>query len=90
MSATVDAGLSVPSRLSVIHESLRINIFNIPHAAVRGMSLEMEHDCPECGGSQEFYRAASTTVHLGEKTKWRCTECGYGFVLIDGEVDSSA
>lgn len=54
------------------------------------MSLEIEHDCPKCGGSQQFYRAASTTLHLGEKTKWRCTECDYGFVLIGSEVDSSA
>lgn len=71
-------------------ENRRINIFNIPHDTVRSMSLEIEHDCPECGGSREFYRAASTTVHLGEKTKWRCTECDYGFVLIDDVVDSSA
>ncbi|MFC6724240.1 hypothetical protein ACFQE1_07605 [Halobium palmae] len=54
------------------------------------MSLEMEHDCPECGGSREFYRSASTTLHLGEKTKWRCTDCDYGFVRIGDEIDSSA
>lgn len=54
------------------------------------MSLEMEHECPQCGGVREFYRAASTNIHLGEKTKWRCTECGHGFVLIDGDIDSSA
>jgi transposase-like protein len=53
------------------------------------MSLEMEHDCPRCGGQQEFYRSASTTLHLGEKTKWRCTECDYGFVRIGDEIDSS-
>jgi transposase-like protein len=73
-----------------VTEARRINIFNIPHAGFGSMSLEMEHGCPECGEATEFYRAASTTVHLGEKTKWRCTECDYGFVLIDGEVDSSA
>jgi len=54
------------------------------------MSLEIEHECPQCGGTETFYRSASTTLHLGEKTKWRCTECGYGFVKIDGDIDSSA
>lgn len=54
------------------------------------MSLEMERECPSCGGVREFYRAASTTLHLGEKTKWRCTDCDYGLVLIDGDIDSSA
>ncbi len=27
------------------------------------------------------------TLHLGEKTKWRCPECGYGYVEID-EIDT--
>lgn len=52
------------------------------------MVMEQEHDCPECGGTQTFYRAASTRIHLGVKKKWTCTECGYGFVQIDG-IDSS-
>lgn len=52
------------------------------------MSLDIEHECPECGTTREFYRAASTILHLGEKTKWRCTECGFSFVLIDG-IDST-
>jgi transposase-like protein len=51
---------------------------------------ERERHCPECGEPREFYRSASTTVHLGEKSKWRCTECGHAFVLIDDEVDSAA
>ncbi|WP_423750605.1 hypothetical protein [Salinirarus marinus] len=51
------------------------------------MSLELEHDCPECG-NDAFWQTASTNVHLGEKTKYRCTECDYGLVLING-VDSS-
>jgi transposase-like protein len=54
------------------------------------MSLEMEHECPQCGGEQKFYRSASTTLHLGEKSKWRCTECDYGFVRVGDEIDSSA
>jgi transposase-like protein len=51
--------------------------------------MELHQDCPECD-SEEFYRAASTMVHLGEKVKWRCVDCGYGFVRIDGNVDTSA
>ncbi|WP_458205524.1 DUF7838 family putative zinc beta-ribbon protein [Haladaptatus sp. NG-SE-30] len=54
------------------------------------MSLEMEHDCPECGDKETFWRSASTTLHLGEKTKWRCAECDYGLVRIDGDIDSAA
>lgn len=51
------------------------------------MSLELEHDCPRCGGPRTFWRTASTELHLGEKTKWRCPECNYGFVRIDDEAD---
>ena len=29
-------------------------------------------------------RTAAMTLHLGEKTKWRCPDCGYGYVEIDG------
>ena len=52
--------------------------------------MEIEHDCPHCD-SETFYRAGSTRVHLGEKVKWRCNnwDCDYGFVRIDGAVDSS-
>ncbi len=50
--------------------------------------MELEHDCPECD-STEFYQAASTMVHLGEKVKWHCTGCDYGFVRINGAVDTS-
>ncbi|MFB6176894.1 MAG: hypothetical protein ABEI99_07085 [Halobaculum sp.] len=55
------------------------------------MALEMTRECPECGEEQTFWKTASMEVHIGEKTKWRCSECDYGFVLIDGEngVDSS-
>jgi rubredoxin len=53
------------------------------------MSLETDHYCPDCESDVTFYRAASTHVHLGEKIKWHCTECDYGFVKIDGNVDTS-
>jgi len=54
------------------------------------MSLELDHECPECETERSFYRAASTTLHLGEKTKWRCPECDFGFVRINGDVDSAS
>jgi transposase-like protein len=53
------------------------------------MALEIEQDCPHCDGST-FYRAASTQVQLGQKVKWHCTNCEYGFVRIDGAVDTLA
>ena len=52
------------------------------------MSLERDHDCPACGERRQFYRAASTTLHLGEKVKWRCPECGYAFVTIGDDITS--
>lgn len=51
--------------------------------------MELQRDCPECGASS-FWRAASTQVHLGEKVKWDCTECDYGFVTIGESVDSAS
>lgn len=48
------------------------------------MSLEREQRCPKCEEDVTFYRSASTTMHLGEKTKWRCPECEYGFIEING------
>ncbi len=48
------------------------------------MALEKDVDCPSCEGETSFYRSAAMTLHLGEKTKWRCSECGYGFVAING------
>lgn len=53
------------------------------------MSLSLERDCPGCGETREFYRAASMTIQLGTKKKWHCPECDYGFVTIDG-IDTSA
>ncbi|WP_186313337.1 DUF7838 family putative zinc beta-ribbon protein [Halorubrum salsamenti] len=48
------------------------------------MALEKDVDCPSCGEAQSFYRTAAMTLHLGEKTKWRCPECGYGYVEVNG------
>jgi len=52
------------------------------------MGSEVESECPDCGAT-EFYLAANTKIHLGEKVKYRCGECDYGFVRIDGAVDTS-
>lgn len=46
--------------------------------------------CPSCGGLREFYLTASTHLALGEKTKWRCPECGYGFVRIGEDIETTA
>jgi len=51
------------------------------------MALELERDCPECDSS-DFWRTASTTLHLGEKVKWDCTECDYGFVEFNDGTDT--
>lgn len=48
------------------------------------MSLEKESECPVCGETREFWRTASMELHLGEKTKWRCSECNFGFIEING------
>ena len=53
------------------------------------MATELTHECPRCDTEREFYRAASTNLHLGLKTKWYCPECGFGFVRIDGDIDST-
>jgi len=53
------------------------------------MAMELEHYCPSCGEDRTFYRAASTNLHLGEKTKWGCPECDFRFVRIDG-IESTA
>jgi len=54
------------------------------------MAMDMEHYCPECEEYRTFWKVASTTMHLGTKTKWHCAECDHGFVRIDGEVDTGA
>jgi transposase-like protein len=48
------------------------------------MPLETERECPRCGTEQTFWRVAATTLHLGQKTKWRCEDCGFGFVRVNG------
>lgn len=53
------------------------------------MAQELERECPECGTARTFYRTASTTLHLGEKTKWSCPKCDFRFVRIGGDIDSA-
>jgi rubredoxin len=53
------------------------------------MTGQRDAYCPSCETEREFYRVASTEVHLGTKVKWNCAECDYGFVRIDGDVDTS-
>ena len=53
------------------------------------MSKTLARECPRCDAEREFFRAANTEVHIGEKVKWHCPECDHGFVRIDGTVDTS-
>lgn len=45
----------------------------------------MERDCPECD-SNKFWKTAYMEIHLGKKMKWRCSDCGFGFIEIDGNI----
>lgn len=53
------------------------------------MGLELDRTCPSCGEAG-FWRIASTHVHIGEKVKWSCNNCDYGFVTIDETVDTAS
>lgn len=48
----------------------------------------MKFSCPRCGEERDFWRVAAMTIHLGEKTKWRCNECDYGLTRINGGRDT--
>lgn len=50
----------------------------------------LQRHCPDCGEEQTFWLTARTEVQLGRKRKYSCSECEYGFVRIDGTVDTSA
>ncbi|RDI72645.1 hypothetical protein DWB78_13450 [Halopelagius longus] len=75
-------------RYTLREVTVRISIFNLARRGTCDMSLEMEYDCPECDNSQ-FWRTAYTELHLGEKTKWRCSECGYGFININDGISTA-
>jgi len=51
--------------------------------------MERDQHCPSCEADRTFGLTASTNTHLGEKAKWDCPECGYGFVTIGDAVDTS-
>ena len=70
--------------LRVASPNGRISSFKTAPDGSADMALEKDVDCPSCGETQSFYRTAAMTLHLGEKTKWRCPDCGYGYVEIDG------
>jgi hypothetical protein len=53
------------------------------------MSESITRSCPRCDEPTEFWLTASMRIHLGEKTKWRCGECDYAFVIVD-DIDTSA
>lgn len=53
------------------------------------MDMAQTVHCPNCDSDTEFWLTARTNLHLGEKHKWDCSECEYGFVQIDETVDTS-
>ncbi|SFR61739.1 DUF7838 family putative zinc beta-ribbon protein [Halogeometricum limi] len=53
------------------------------------MSMEIERECPSCGETATFWKTAYMEIHLGKKTKWRCAECGYGYIQIDGDISTA-
>lgn len=54
------------------------------------MAMELERECPACEAVRTFRRAAGMELHLGKKAKWRCPECDYQFVTVDGVVDTGS
>jgi len=54
------------------------------------MAPQTEHRCPSCETETSFHRTASTLVHLGEKTKWRCEECDHAIVRIGTDIEVDA
>jgi transposase-like protein len=76
--------------MSVSSTPSETSTFNYDRPETAYMSKTLEDHCPVCAEEQPFYQAASTEVHLGKKVKWHCPECDYGFVRIDGTVDTAA
>jgi transposase-like protein len=52
--------------------------------------MKLERHCPRCEADRTFGLAATTQMHLGKKSKWHCPECDFGFVTIDGAVDTAS
>jgi transposase-like protein len=50
---------------------------------------KLDRHCPACDEDRTFSLWASTELHLGQKTKYHCPECEYGFVRIDETVDTN-
>ncbi|QSG05774.1 hypothetical protein [Halapricum desulfuricans] len=53
------------------------------------MSITQKQYCPSCEEQRTFIQVATTTLNVGEKTKWRCQECGYRAVRIGSAVDTA-
>jgi len=68
---------------------IRAGTFNTVPARGPDMGLERDRRCPECETVRTFYRTASTRLALGEKTKWRCPECGHGVVRIGDDIETA-
>lgn len=53
------------------------------------MAMTLEQFCPSCESEQTFTQAATTTLNVGLKVKWRCEECGQQTVQIGSEIDTA-
>ena len=67
----------------------RTGVLKRPAYHRSSMSLEREFHCPRCGEDRDFWRVAAMTLHLGEKTKWRCNTCDYGLTRIADDGDTA-
>lgn len=93
--ATYDLSASVrpfrpshPELRETVAGSARNPNVQLPDPPTPPMAMELERECPNCGGERTFYRSAAMNLHLGLKTKWACPDCDYGFVQVDG-IDTS-
>jgi len=51
--------------------------------------MAQNRSCPSCGENESFTQVATTTLNLGEKTKWRCDACGYRSIRIGSAIDTA-
>ncbi len=54
------------------------------------LDMRSEFECPECGEAHTFELVAHTTIQLGTKQKWQCSECDHTRVRIGDDIDTTA
>lgn len=63
--------------------------FKMPQEVLGSVHMVQSRTCPSCGERESFTQIATTTLNLGEKTKWRCAACGYRSIRIGSAVDTA-